>query len=292
MIAAVKDKKLILLLAAIITILAVMVLVDGLRNENGQGGENDRNALEQISTITIQLMIAFWIILIGFLVYRFLNHIRISRSRVGLKIGPAQGILPYAVILLAMLIFLFLAKPFEPDGLMTNQPEGMGQTNTTSYPTGGSSQIMPTMFPLVVILIALTSIVIVWRFLRQDPASVHAEAEPRQEQALEVLDKALVSLYAGEDPGSTIIRTYQQMCLLVQVDKLDNEPYLTPKEFAELAVRDLGWSEGPLFDLTQLFEEARYSDHLMGEPQKERAIASFNELRNALEVRENDGTAQ
>ena len=100
------------------------------------------------------------------------------------------------------------------------------------------------------------------------------------------------SLYAGEDPRSTIIRTYQQMCLLVQVGKLEDEPFLTPKVFAERAVKELGWTEGPLVDLTLLFEEARYSNHEMGESQKERAIVSLERLKEDLEVRPDGGTDQ
>jgi hypothetical protein len=71
---------------------------------------------------------------------------------------------------------------------------------------------------------------------------------------------------------------------------LEEEPFLTPKEFAERAVQVLGWKEGPLVDLTLLFEEARYSDHEMGESQKERAIVSLERLKENLEVRPVGGT--
>jgi hypothetical protein len=109
---------------------------------------------------------------------------------------------------------------------------------------------------------------------------------------MEVLERAVKSLYAGEDPRSTIIRTYQQMCLLVQVGKMEEEPFLTPKDFAERAVKELGWKEGPLVDLTLLFEEARYSDHEMGESEKERAIVSLERLKENLEVGSDGGTDQ
>jgi len=217
----------------------------------------------------------------------------VAKARMDFKTGKGQSLLPYAIILLVLWLIVFFLRPFEPGGLLGGQQVGRtGETNTTTLTPDSTSPSTPLVLPAVVIIIALASIVLVWRFLRQNQVAFGTGTERRQEQAMEVLERAVKSLYAGEDPRSTIIRTYQQMCLLVQVGKMEEEPFLTPKDFAERAVKELGWKEGPLVDLTLLFEEARYSDHEMGESEKERAIVSLERLKENLEVGSDGGTDQ
>ena len=202
--------------------------------------------------------------------------------------------LPYALVLLALWLILFVVNPLG-GGTMFGELQQMGrdsQTNSTVLPDQPLRDT-PLVLPMVVVFIAIASIVVVWKFMRQkDGPQVKIADRSKDEEAKTVLDAAVRSLYAGEDPRSTIIRTYQQMCLLVQVGKLDEEPYLTPREFADRAVSALGWKRSPLDALTLLFEEARYSDHVLGETEKERAIVSFERVKEGLGGAPVAGTAQ
>ena len=47
---------------------------------------------------------------------------------------------------------------------------------------------------------------------------------------------------------------------------------------AELAKHDLGWPDGPLIELTTLFEEAWYSEHAMGDAERDRALRAFEAI--------------
>ena len=288
-----KNRRFWFLVAAVITVIIAGILVANVQRSSGRGVLIDQDILDQLTTTITQIMLAFWIVLIGYLIYRFLNSKKVAKTRMDFKTGKGQSLLPSGIVLLIILLIVFFLRPFEPGGLLGGQQGGRTvETNTTTPTPDNITPSTPLLLPAVVMIIALASIVLVWRFLRQKEAAIDTGTDRRQEQAMEVLERAMKSLYAGEDPRSTIIRTYQQMCLLVQVGKIDEEPFLTPKDFAVRAVKELGWKEGPLVDLTMLFEEARYSDHEMGESQKERAIVSLERLKDDLEVRSVGGADQ
>jgi flagellar basal body-associated protein FliL len=279
-----KDQKLMFLVAAAITVVATGILIANVQDSSGQGVKVSNDTLDQLTSIIIQLMVVFWVALIGYFVYKYLTTRERYRSKGERRAGEGRNMLPYAFVLLALWLILFVVSPLGGSGLFT-PPEPINrnaQTNST-FPTDQPTRDLPLAFPLIIVIIAVASIVVVWRFLRRSEAPrVNMANQAKDEEAKAVLDAAVRSLYAGEDPRSTIIRTYQRMCLLVQVGKLDDEPYLTPREFADRAVGALGWKRAPLEDLTELFEEARYSAHVLGEAEKERAIAAFERVREGL----------
>lgn len=276
------------LAAAIIAVITAVVLIANVSIASGQGVDIGRDVMETLTATITQIMVAFWILLIGYLVFRYLsNRKKISGTKMEVKAGHGQSLLPYAILLLALWLFVFLLRPFDPGGILNGQPgTDAGEDNITTPLPEASPQNMSMVLPLVVVLFALASIIVIWRFLRRNDTLAVAGPESRRENAMAVLDQAVISLYAGEDPRSTVIRTYQRMCLLVQAGKIEDEAFLTPKEFAVRAAKELGWKAGPLEELTALFEEARYSRHEMGEPEKARAINSFESLRESLEARQ------
>ena len=282
------------LVAAAITVVIAGILIANVQGSGGQGVKVSNDTLDQLTSIIIQLMVVFWVALIGYFVYKYLTTREKYRSKGERRGGQERNLLPYAFVLLALWLILFVVSPIGGGGLF-NSPEQVGrspQTNST-LPTDQPTRDLPLAFPLIIVIIALASVVVVWRFLRRSEAPrVNVADRTKDEAAKEVLDAAVRSLYAGEDPRSTIIRTYQRMCLLVQVGKLDDEPFLTPREFADRAVGALGWKRAPLEDLTELFEEARYSTHVLGEADKERAIAAFERVREGLGGAPAAGTAQ
>ncbi len=288
MASAFKDQKLVFLLAAAITLIAAGVLIANVQDANSQGVKISNETLDQITAVIIQMMVVFWIALMGYFVYRYFTSKKGGRIKGEHQAGEGKNMLPYAVVLLALWLILFVVNP-SGNNLFSGQLGERGAPTNSSTPDPNAplepTRDLPLLLPLVVVFIALASIVVVWKFMRRrDGPKVNVADQDKDVEAKAVLDAAMKSLYAGEDPRSTIIRTYQQMCLLVQAGKLDEEPYLTPREFADKAAVVLGWKKAPLEDLTLLFEEARYSDHPLGVEQKERAISSFTRVRDGLGV--------
>ncbi len=283
------------LIVAAITVIAAGVLIANVQDASDQGVKVSNDVLDQLTTIIIQIMVVFWIALIGYFVYRYLTTRKGSRAKGQRRAGEGRNILPYAIVLLALWLILFVLNPNEGSGLINGQggTDRSTQTNSTVLPDQQPLRDLPLVLPMIVVFIAIISIILVWRFMRRgEGPQVKISNPSKEEEAKVVLEAAVRSLYAGEDPRSTIIRTYQQMCLLVQVGKLDEEPFLTPREFTDRAVAELGWKKEPLEELTSLFEEARYSDHFLGETEKDRAITSFERVREGLRGESVAGTAQ
>jgi hypothetical protein len=280
------DRKLMFLVAAAITVIAAGVLIANVQVASGQGVKIGNDVMDQLTSITIQIMVVFWIALFGYFLYRYFTTTkRTSRVKGERQAGEGRNMLPYAFVLLALWLILFVINP-QGGGLFGGQGVNRSARPDNTTVTPDQPQLLrdvPLVLPMVVVLIAIVSIVVVWRFMRRgDGPQVKISNPSKDDEAKAVLQAAVISLYAGEDPRSTIIRTYQQMCLLVQVGKLEEEPYLTPREFADRAVAELGWKKGPLDELTSLFEEARYSGHVLGDVEKDRAIASFERVREGL----------
>ncbi len=279
-----KDQRLMFLVAAAITVVAAGILIANVQDSGGQGVKVSNDTLDQLTSIIIQLMVVFWVALIGYFAYKYLTARERYRSKGEHQAGQGRNLLPYAIVLLALWLVLFVVSPVGGGGLLTPpDQEGRNALTNSTLPTEQPTRDLPLAFPLIIVIVAIASMVVVWRFLRRGEAPrVDTANHSKDEEAKAALDAAVRSLYAGEDPRSTIIRTYQRMCLLVQAGKLEDEPYLTPREFADRAVGALGWKKAPLEDLTELFEEARYSAHALGEAEKERAIAAFERVRDGL----------
>lgn len=109
-----------------------------------------------------------------------------------------------------------------------------------------------------------------------------AESGPRQ-QALKVVQEALTNLEGSERYHEIIVRCYKQMCEI-----LFDRGYVigaaeTAREFAENVSSKLDLGVDSVRGLTFLFEEARYSDHRIGDEKREMALNHLNSLELALE---------
>jgi hypothetical protein len=84
----------------------------------------------------------------------------------------------------------------------------------------------------------------------------------------------------NRDLRETVLQAYYDMCRLIP-GVVDNS-VLTPREFAELSVRDLGWPEGAVRGLTEVFEVARYSHHDLGEDDRAQALGCLAEIKEKV----------
>jgi hypothetical protein len=106
---------------------------------------------------------------------------------------------------------------------------------------------------------------------------------PRPSAAVAV-DVAIHDLEAGRDVRSTILACFQRFCALLGSRGITEQEALTPRELEALAVHRLKVSSKDSRILTGVFEEARYSTHPLGEPDRQRALESLGEIRAALEA--------
>ena len=105
---------------------------------------------------------------------------------------------------------------------------------------------------------------------------------PRRRAAAATVDAAISQLQLGGDVRAAILACYQRFCELLGMRGIDEQDALTPRELESVARDQLAVSAASAETLTSLFEEARYSTHPLGEPDRERAVESLERIREAL----------
>lgn len=160
---------------------------------------------------------------------------------------------------------------------------GNGTSNLTYVPTAGG-------IPLGVFLAGaiLASIVAMALFLRVG-LNLH-KARPvgplreRRWGAVQAVQAAISELQLGGDVRTVILACYERFCYFLGARGIGDQETLTPRELEGLAVSHLAVSQESAESLTSLFEEARYSEHVLGEADRERAVHSLERIRADLEV--------
>ena len=263
-------------IAFIVGLVAIGIIVANIRYLDL--GEGSASAGPEIREITMSLMYSLAVIwVIVFLAYLF-------QRKQGKRFQEAQeqskGNFVVALVIVGALILATLAvnqgqssDQGQPSPDIVPPLNGSDNNPVSSDATGG----MGVLYILVGVLAAALALAAV-KHNRSTPLRLRkAQLALAQQNAKETIRQAVLDLFAGEDPRSVIIRTYQQMSRLLGQGGRSLKP-LTPREVAELAKHDLGWPEDPLIELTTLFEEAWYSEHAMGDAERDRALRSFEAI--------------
>lgn len=138
---------------------------------------------------------------------------------------------------------------------------------------------------LGLLLAAVLAIVLLLRRNRPVEGTIDEEASdgPRASAAVAV-NETIQDLQAGRDVRTAILACFQRFCQLLGSRGITEQEALTPRELEALAVHRLRVSSKDSRILTGVFEEARYSTHPLGEPDRARALQSLGEIRAALEA--------
>ncbi|HVN52866.1 MAG TPA: DUF4129 domain-containing protein [Anaerolineaceae bacterium] len=89
---------------------------------------------------------------------------------------------------------------------------------------------------------------------------------------------ALRAIQSGQNLGDVIIHCYLNMSLILQQNQeIVREEAMTAREFERL-LGERGVPPAPVYQLTRLFEAARYSARLSGPEDEKRAIESLNAI--------------
>ena len=95
----------------------------------------------------------------------------------------------------------------------------------------------------------------------------------------------LDSLDQDPDHRRVVIRTYARMERAFGRTGIAPEPWETSQEFLRRAFTDLGAGAGAAGQLTDLFEQARFSTHRVDETMRARAAASLRTVRDEMATR-------
>lgn len=104
----------------------------------------------------------------------------------------------------------------------------------------------------------------------------------RRLAAAHAVSTALSELQLGGDVRAVILACYQRFCSFLGMRGLTEQDTLTPWELEDLAVTQLAVTPESAESLTSLFEEARYSEHALGEGDRDRAVRSLERIQADL----------
>jgi hypothetical protein len=103
-----------------------------------------------------------------------------------------------------------------------------------------------------------------------------------REELTAILQDTLDKLWDEQDPRRAVILAYAWMERTLGAHGLPREPSEAPLEYLSRVLLDLDASRESVFELTTLFERARFSPHVIDEEMKADAIAALSALRDEL----------
>ena len=266
----------------LLSVLAVVILVANL-DDTDLGG-NDGASQEMVDEIVGGLLPIALVLAGAMFVYIVLSVLR-NRTRMG---GSAQkdrgnSILPLVILICGIVIsglVMLYGGQFGGDFTFDGGDNSTGTEEGTDESAGGG--IAYNSFTLIGVLVFVIIIMVpLVRYLRGQGAFTMEKSPPGQLEQVDVLDQAILDIgYGTGDLRETILRAYFEMCRLIP-SAVDHGA-LTPREFAELSVRDLGWPEKAVCGLTEVFELARYSHHDVGDEDRAKALRCLAEIKEKV----------
>ncbi|HWQ46544.1 MAG TPA: DUF4129 domain-containing protein [Longilinea sp.] len=253
-----RQKTLLLLFLVILAVLLIAPSLTDLQLQPGQPlppGVNEQPLTQEASPSTT-FEPAAYSVLKGFLSLLFVLITLYLFFNLILHLDWKHSI--RAVLILIAIAALIIAIPRPSLDLSPNQ-----NTNPMGIPTQANPEYLPSplgsppqalVWVVVVGLAAIGTLGLAWWLTRKRhplPA-----VDPIGAQAF----SALHALESGEDLNNVIMRCYLEMSRILQQEQgLERPETMTAAEFEEfLTLR--GIPEGPVRQLTRLFEKARYSD--------------------------------
>jgi TRAP-type C4-dicarboxylate transport system permease small subunit len=190
-----------------------------------------------------------------------------------------------AVVLLALAIFCIAAWPLLSRASAPSQtPTGLnpsatpGSLDNNGGKAADSLHLGWLLLPMAVAFAVLTpAAVLIRRRLQRD-----LEPSSDEPSELGVVRASIAALESEREPRRAILRAYAQMehaFRNVEVARARDE---TASEFLARTTRRLPQSAGAAAELTERFEEARFSTHQLTETDRDRALASLRRVEEEL----------
>jgi uncharacterized membrane protein YhaH (DUF805 family) len=237
---------------------------------------------DPIAIVVLQILAAITLVGMLFLFVRRRKDLKRSRTPFSRRNVLAS------VVTLALLIALLIVWP----RAMPFPEEGQNPSNTTADGPLALRLALGSGWPVELFLIVsiMGSLLLILYRVRRNARSFAGglgagDVFPEvRDAASEVVQDAIHDLEIGGDVRTTILACFQRFCRLLGSRGITKQVALTPRELESLAVRRLAVSHEASEILTSLFEEARYSEHALGDGDRHRAIESLGRIQASLEA--------
>jgi hypothetical protein len=185
-----------------------------------------------------------------------------------------------AVCAAAVMLSEFLREnPESPLAKLLNRDT---ETTTTTGGRRGPAASHQPEFEWPAVLIAGALVAVGFGVYRLGRRRRPQEERTLREDIAAILDDTLEKLAVEEDPRRAVILAYAWMERTLAAHGLPRTPSEAPLEYLARVLIDLEASRDSVFELTALFERAKFSLHEVDEEMKHEAIASLTAVRDEL----------
>jgi hypothetical protein len=193
------------------------------------------------------------------------------------------GVIVPPALFAALLALLLVAASRNPDALLPNALTALGSALLQGPDPARAPRWAP--FPLVfgavsavVALLAIAAAIWLWPRARAAPALDEAP------QLVQAVDDGLDALERETDPRRAVILAYVAMERSLAAQGLGRAAPETPIEYLLRVLARLPTCGDAVHRLTELFEEAKFSQHPIGQLSRAAAVQALTRLRQALQA--------
>jgi hypothetical protein len=188
-------------------------------------------------------------------------------------------LLLYLALVGSIVSALMMSSGGAPDlaPLPINSTGAAGPPVATADSPGQAWPSFPVVFAFVALLVAIASLAWWWR---ARSAAVTPESE--NEQLTAVIDDGLAALDQESDPRHAVILAYLAMERALAKLGYQRNAAEAPVEYMLRVLDHVPDCSDPVHDLTNLFEEAKYSRHDIGPADRESAVHALQSVRASL----------
>jgi hypothetical protein len=138
--------------------------------------------------------------------------------------------------------------------------------------------------PALVVVTLAGTVLLAWYLAARRRAALESAHESVTETLTEVIDDTLDDLRAESDPRRAVIACYARLERALAAFGLPRRPAETQEEYLQRILGDLELEAGSIRRLTELFTQAKFSQHRVDAGMKNEAIAALEQVRDELHL--------
>ncbi len=223
------------------------------------------------------LTVLTWLVLalLGFVAFMVLSSPRGRMERAG---GGRRRSRPIALFLVLAIVaaIVLLVGPNGGDG---REGRRVGLPGEGSLAEAPPQQVAGSPWGLILFAGAIFVAIALLSYVR---GRASADEAPDVTGIIASVDAAISDLELGGDPRTVVIAAYTKMEISLAGAGVPRRRHEAPFEYLERSLRRLEVDAEAIVALTGLFEEARFSTHVIGESMAAEAIAALREIRSGL----------
>jgi hypothetical protein len=201
----------------------------------------------------------------------------------GRKSSGLSGLVMFLVVITAVVgvrqILGYERRPSDSQGADAAFPAPLKPGKAVTEPFPEAPQVI---WPLAIGLGMLIAGVVVMLVVLDRRRSRPTDRTPEElERLVRALDEAIEDLRREPDPRRAVVAAYARMEQALSFHGLPRRPSETPYEYLARVARELD-AEEPVAALTDLFEEAKFSEHSVDEAMRGRAIDALVSVRREV----------